>query len=80
MVSNCLEQPNLRPISLVPHPRSVTCAYISEYEPLYAHSDVVPATPEDAGRSEEEMKARVLIEKMAAINLVEAFAYVPHPS
>ncbi|KZS91456.1 UPF0187-domain-containing protein [Sistotremastrum niveocremeum HHB9708] len=36
--------------------------------------DVLPATPEDEGRTPDEIKARILIEKKAAINLIEAFA------
>ena len=40
------------------------------------YEDIMPLTPEDEreNRSEDERKARTLIEKKTVVNLVEAFS------
>ena len=57
----------LFPITIID--ANLTCEFI--------HSDVSPKpSPADAKRSEDEQRARSIIEKKSVINLVEAFAYV----
>lgn len=72
MVANLIGKSDFCPRCLVQRPRCVqalTGNLSSTYIPLAA-SETYPSGPED----KDENKARVLVEKKTAINLLEAFA------